>query len=491
MGIMKRDGSDISVQQDLYQSATGSPYVPSNINTLSPLAESVVTSTSDLTNYPIVNNPQTDKVAIDTTTYPQATGALLGYAAGHRIRVTYFNQLNLGSSVRTNVADWENESNLVNVAYARINNFEITLKNAVNFDYNPDKGNANLEGQALIYPQFKPLIGDVILYPIGEGKLMLMRVSSVQPLSWRNEHYTEISYYSFSYADAAKLSQLQTATRYTYWFDKNTYLLNGAVLLEESYYRDLRDLKIFRNVLAQYYYRQFFDLALNTYIRPDGIYDPYVTEYMANMVSVTEVDRRPSQIYRDTFLTYQNTLWHRLLDPYNTSIEDVSPYYAIKVFTGYANNIMLTPLTDERYLLSLSRKEVDPYVDGETQYNLLNNPVFPLSVNPVPLVTPPPTQPLPAVSTYPFFNGGQPFGFYVLSANFYNGNTKDMTPLELTVWNAMRTKQLSDTGALLSLFIRQYLNLSPMDAFYQIPIYLRLIDIGVASIARKPPTLGL
>ena len=122
----------------------------------------------------------------------------------------------------------------------------------------------------------------------------------------------------------------------------------------------------------------------------------------------------------------------------------------------------------------------------------LTNLSYPLSVNPTPISNPNCSQnPLPAVTTYPFFNGGQPFGYYVLSDNFYNGNIENMTPFELLVWNTIRTKQLPDSGSLLTLYIRQYLNLSPMDAFYHIPIYLRLIDICIRSIARKPPTLGL
>ena len=491
MAVLKPDGSWGPNTQALNQAATGSPVVPQNINVTSPLAESYVTSTSDLTNYPIVNNPATDNVALDTTTYPQATGALLGYASGHRVRVTYFQQLTLGSQERTNVADYLNEINMVNVAYARINNFEITLQNAFNFDYSDEKGNANLEGRALIYPHFMPLIGDIFLYPVGEGKLMMLRVSECVPLSWRNEHYTQISFYSFSYASTAKLAELQASTRYTYWFDKTSYLFNGATLLEESYYRDLRDLRTFRPVLVQYYYRKFFNEGLNTYVRPDGLYDPYVTEYMAGMCSVIsgEVSKRPMQLYRDVFMKYDNTIWRRLLDPHTTSIEDLSPFYTVDLFTTYANSIMVSPLIDRSFLKSITREEADPYFNKDSA---LTNLSYPLSVNPTPLSNPNCSQnPLPAVTTYPFFNGGQPFGYYVFTDNFYNGNIENMTPFELLVWNTIRTKQLPDSGSLLTLYIRQYLNLSPMDAFYHIPIYLRLIDMCVLSIARKPPTLGL
>ena len=492
MGIMNFDGKDPNVTQALNQAATGIPTVPKNLDASSPLAESYVTSTSSLTNYPIVNNPQTDRVAMDTTTYPEATGTILGYASGHRVQVTYFQQLTLGSSIRTNVADRLNMTNMVNVAYARINNFEITLQSAFDFEYNSDKGNANTVCRALIYPNFSPLIGDYFLYPVGEGKLAFMRVSSVQPLTWRNSHYTQISFYFYSYATPSMMAEFQAGTRYTYWFDKKSYLLNGSCLLEESYYRDLRDLRIFKTVLAQHFFRKFFSHDLNSYMRPDGIYDPYVSQYMASMCSIRDVEKRPIQLYRDVFLTYQHTIWSRLLDPYNTTIEDIYPFYLFNVFEGFANNIMLTPLVNKTYVKVLSREQMEPLQDMDLPPRGFYPP-FEVCINPIGRHAPPNgvVPVLPPVPAAPFQAESNPSGYYVLSGNFYNGDIEKMTPLEVMTWNAMRTKQLSDTGALLTLFVRQYQNLTDMEAFYQIPLYLRLMDIGISSIARKPPTLGL
>lgn len=492
MGIMNHDGKDPKVIQDLNQAATGLPNVPQNLDATSPLAESFVTSTSNLNNYPINNNPQTEKIAFDTTTYPEATGAILGYASGHRVRVTYFQQLNLGSSLRTNVADRLTETNMVNVAYARINNFELTLQQALEFEYNSQKGNANTVCRALIYPNFNPLIGDYFLYPVGEGKLAFMRISSVQPLTWRNSHYTQVGFYFYAYADGPLMAQFQAGTRYTYWFDKKSYLLNGACLLEESYYRDLRDLRIFRTVLAQHFFRKFFSHDLNSYIRPDGIYDPYVSQYMAGMCSLKDVEKRPIQLYRDVFLTYNHTIWARLLDPYNTTIEDVYPFFIFNVFEGFANDIMLTSLVNRTYVKVLSREQMEPLQNMDLPPRPFYPP-FEIAINPIGRHGPPngDVPLLPPVPVTPCSGESNSSGYYVLSGNFYNGDTSQMTPLELMTWNSLRTKQLSDTGTLLTLFVRQYQNLTDMEAFYQIPLYLRLMDIGMTSIARKPPTLGL
>ena len=454
MGLMKKDGSYAPIDEKLNEAGIGVPVLPANIEQTSPLYESPVTSTSAIDQYVLVNNPDIDKVSIDTSTYPNIVRHLLGYAAGHRYRVTYFQNLHQGTNIRTANADFLETSNLVNSAFARYNDFELSLPMAPNFQYNPDEGNASVSGQALIYPGFKPMIGDFFLTGVGDGKLGAWRVSAVAPTSWRNHHFTQIGYIWMKYADVDILQYLQAATKQTYHFDKQTYLTTSTCLLEENYYRDLRDLRAFRDILATYYHNLFFDECLNTYVRPDKIYDPYVVEFMASACSILVIPRRPQQIYKSVFQTYPRTIWNRLLEPTNTQINDLYPFFGTKVGTGEANDIFATPLVGHSYLKVLSKEE-------GTQ--LSQNP--PLNVA-----------------------KGLPLGYYIFSSAFYNNDVSNMTPLENLLWNTIRLRQLSETSYLLNTFIRQYLNLDPKDAFYHIPIYIALIDIAIPSIARKPPS---
>lgn len=445
MGLMSYDGSDPTNTSNLNNAATGSSTVPSNVEDSDPRRESPVTSLDDLNNYPIIKDPMFDRQAFDVTTYPNAWRTLQGYTQGHRMSVTYFNAIGQSADVRTNIADYPNERNVANTSYLRINNFEITLKGPLEWIYDKSKGEGNAVGQALSYSCFDPMIGDFFLGAAGDGKLALYRVSTVEPLAWRNSHMTQFGFYFFSYVDAGNLQFLQAATRRTVWFDKRSFLGGTAVLLEEDYYKDLTDLRRYRSILPQYYFRTFFDRGLNSFIRSDGVYDPYVVKYMASACSLQDVNDRPQQLFRDTDMTYDRTLWARLVDDNVTTIDDLNPYYTQRILRGKGNNIMLTPLVNGSVLTSLSRDDV--------------------TANPALLQ-----------------------GYYVLSERFYNDDYDNMDALEQLVWMAIKTRSLSNTSNLLTNFVRRYLTLGRDDAYYAIPLYLKLIDIAIPSIARKPPS---
>ena len=445
MGFVPYDGSDPAISADLTNQATGSPNLPSNIEDSDPRKESPVTSLGVLDNYPIIKDPMFDRAAFDVTTYPQSWRTLQGYTQGHRMQVVYFNQLGQSADVRTHIADYPNERNVANSSYLRINNFEITLKGPLEWIYDKTKGEGNAVGQALAYSCFDPMIGDFFLGAAGDGKLALYRVSTVEPLSWRNSHMTQFGYYFFSYVDSGNLQFLQAATRRTAWFDKASYLGGTAVLLEEDYYRDLQDLRRFRSILPQYYFRKFYNRSVNSFVRADGVYDPYLVKYMASASSLRDVNNRPQQLYRDTDLLYDNTIWSRLVDDNVTTIDDISPYYGTTILRGKGNNILLTPLVNSSVLTSISKQQ---YAE---------NP--------------------PVVG-----------GYYILSEQFYNNDYDNMSAFEQLLWFTIKTRSLSNTGNLLTNYIRTYLTLPDEDAFYRIPMYLKLIDIAIPSIARKPPS---
>lgn len=445
MGLVDMDGKDPVVQAQLNNDATGSPNLPSNIEDSDPRKETVVTSVDDLNNYPIIKDPMFDRAAFDVTTYPNSWRTLQGYTQGHRMSVTYFNAIGQSADVRTHIADYPNERNVANTSYLRINNFEITLRGPLQWIYDKDKGEGNAVGQALAYSCFDPMKGDFFLGAAGDGKLALYRVSTVDPLSWRNQHMTEFGFYFFSYVDAGNLQFLQAATRRTAWFDKRSYLGGTAVLLEEDYYKDLVDLRRFRKILPQYYFRKFFDRGLNSFIRPDGVYDPYVVKYMASACSLRDVMDRPQQLYRDTDMKYDDTIWARLNDDDVTVIDDLNPYFTESFVRGKGNNIMLTPLVNSSVVTSLSQHEF--------QMN-------------------------PDVSR----------GFYVLSDKFYNNDYDHMNELEQLVWMTIKTRVLSNTSNLLANYVRPYMTMDRVRAFYEIPLYLRLIDIAIPSVARRPPS---
>ena len=442
MGFMSRTGEDPQVQATLNEAATGEATLPQDIQRSDPRPSGGMFQTDALENMPIVSDGALDRMAFDRTQYPDAARRLQGYMQGHRWGVSYYQQLGGSSDVRTNISDYPNERNIINSAYTRILNFEITLTGPLQYTYDKTKGESNATGQALIYSRFTPYIGDFFVGAAGDNKLAMFRVSSVEPLSWRDDRVHEIGFYFYNYADYGNLQFLEQATKFKKVFRKGMYLSDTAVFLEEDYYKDLIELENFKEVLTRYYYSQFYDKSRNTLRHPNGRYDPYVVKYVSAKCDFDLTNLRPRQLYWDTDLTYEYTIWSRFQSKAVTTIADVWPYY-INVYTsGRANNIMLT--------------------------SLLNDPVI-------------------TVAKVPNEDTG---GTYVFSTAFYAGDVKNMSLLEALVYKTIQERQLTDSSMLLTTFLRNYLSLDAETAFYHIPIYLGLIDIAIPSIARRVPSTG-
>lgn len=366
---------------------------------------------------------------------------------GSRQEVVYFQQYGTAGDVRTTIADYPNERSIALTSYRRIAKFELTLPDAMQFQYDPSTGEGNATGQALVYSGFQPAVNDFFVGPIGDNKLAIYRVSSVNSLSWRNDRVREIGYYFFNMADNGNLQFLESAVCEKRVFDKAMYLGDVSVLLTEDYYADLQELKRLRDVMCLYYYQRFFDTSVNSFRHPEGLYDPYVVRYMANVTPFLLVNTRPMQLYPNTDALYPFTIWELLTNSARRVVDGVYSLTSGTTMTGYANNIMLTPLMNGGVLTVVDEKSPQAALD--------------------------------AVS-----------GYYVFSDKFYHNDYENMSDFEKLVWDTIRTRLLTNTPLLLSNYLRQYLTLTPEEAFYRIPVYLQLIDIAIVSISRRAPGKG-
>ena len=445
MGFMSRDGMSESLTPDTINDATGQSTLPANLNQTDPTLNPTRFQTDRLENYPIVGDPARDRQAFDTSQYPDSFRRLQAYMNGHRWKVTYFQQMGIQGDVRTNISDYPNEKNVIHTTYCKITDFEITLQGPLQWQYISQEGEGNALGQALFYSGFAPLKGDFFVGSVGDNKLGLFRISTVEALSWRNDRVHLVGFYFYNYADNGNLDFLEQATDQRKVFYKSSYLGGVSVLLEEDYYQDLQELKRFRSILAKHYYRLFYDDSLNTLRNPDGIYDPYLVKFMASACEYDIVKRRPQQLFRDTDLGYDYTIWSRLSDRVNTDISDLYPYWCGIEVTGMSNGIMLTPLVNAMTINVVGRDST------QAENGLIG-------------------------------------GYYALGETFYEGDYENMTPLEQLVFTTIKERSLVDTATLLSQFLRQYLKLSNDEAFYTIPLYIKLIDVAIDSISRKVPS---
>ncbi len=416
-------------------------------------------------------------MAFDTSQYPNTTSAILGYMEGNRLAVTYYNQQGTGGSdIRTNIADSVSERHLLNTAYMQINNFEITLTGAWTFDYNPDTTESSVQGDALFYPGLNPLINDVFITQSGDNKLALFKITAVSPLSWRNRRAYQVHFSFYKFPLAVDLQLLQSATIQITYFDKVNYLDDTVCLFEEDKYQDLVTLRRFRNILAKYYVATFYSQTLDTYIPPTGPYDPYVVRFMAAKCPFEVVKKRPRQLQPNVEQTFEYSIWQRLLDRYTSTWDDVWANATWQTDIRHSLDVNITPLVNQGYVILVPNGYTAPIIQDASIWD----PAYQSLIAADPGI-------LTITNTQAWIDPNttlSPPTPYVLSAAFYANTTLTMSPFEQMLAQAITTRLWTDSQTLINSYLNLYRTLTTANQFYFIPLYLHMIDITTASLAR-------
>ena len=412
---------------------SGSSTPPSNPNVL---PNDVPTDMpSALADMPFISDPNLNKFAIDTTQYPNTTKQLVGFMKGKRVNVTYYRLLNREGNRRTHIADVPTMRNIINTEYQKISGLEITLPKGFEFTANNDQANMSIVGQAQFYPNMNPNIGDLFLMGTGDGRVGICRISQVTPGSWRQDRIYITDFVIQEFLDETNQAVLESAVTLRTVFSKQNYLGGTAALLSEESYLLLLKIAEMRNNLCKFYHQKFFDKDLCSYIRPDGIYDPWAVQFMANKLTMDIIPVIPKILTGKNSQLYQQTLWARLEDRYNNSLYGVAGGYTLLGYNETRMGVFVTEL--------YGRFIVTPSVDLDT---------------------------------------AEP---YLYSAKFYTNQTADMTAEELLVHNAIVQRSIGDLNVLVTLYLDPVFALNATDQFYKIPLYIHFIDMAMQSQYRE------
>lgn len=435
-----------NVKKDLEEASLGSggSPVPEDTPQSDPIKELPQTQSDVLQNFPIVANPALDRNAFDIDQFPYTARNLQGFMEGHRISVIYYNQCTVQGDVRTDVNDSPNERSAIHTAYKRIDKCVITLKEPLTFSYDTQKAQANATSTAIMYAGLTPQYGDIFLYNVGDGKLGMFKITSITPQSWYNDRVYLIGFYFFNYADSGDLSFLESCTVRRSVFDPGAFFDGTYALLTEDNYAFLQQLRAVRDILCKFYFRTFYQESMGSFIDPvSGIYDPYLVKYMAQASPYDVVHARPRQLLGNVDDTYDFTIWSRLSDTFNPFITDIYSQCLLSTSVNFSMDIGVTELIGKRYITVLA----------PDSYQVQNN-----------------------FSTT-----------YMLSDAFYRGDYVNMTDLEKLLSDSIRTRKMANVGYFITQFLSQYLKLAKSDQFYQIPLYIALIDIAIPTLERHLP----
>lgn len=420
---------------------SGSLVTPSTPNDI---PNDIPNSQSDvLPHMPFISDSNLNKFAIDTTQYADVTKSLVGFMRGKRILVTYYRLLNReGVNNRTNIADLPTERNVIDAEYQKILNLEITLPKEFEFTANNAQANMSIKGQAQFYPNMNPNIGDIFLTGAGDGRIGVFRISSVTPMSWRTDRTYIVDFLLQEFLTPEISAVLEGSVTTTSVFSKENYLGGTAALLSEQTYLQLLKIKETRSNLCRLYHQKFFDKNLCSYLRPDGLYDPWIVQFMANKITMDDIPIRPKNLLGQKPEIYQKTLWGRLEDRFNNSLYFISPYVVVGRYEETRMGAFVTELFGKQIIFP-----TDDAALGES---------------------------------------------YIYTSAFYNGIIASMTVEELLVYKAVTKRDPGELTTFIVSYLDLVFNLSNDDQFYKIPLYIHLIDMSLQSQYRQidAPSMG-
>jgi len=236
-----------------------------------------------------------NKTALNASRFNEELGSLLGYQRGSPITVTYFRRMISEDNIKTIDSDYDILENDIHVDLEQINNFEFRVSGAFSFSW--EEGEASSVGEGTTYPGFEPKIGDMFIYSTGKHEALgLYVVSNVEPLSLRQGAYHRINFYLKYRLSPKQTEELHKRIHSTVYFDKQKFLSENITLLNYTSAIQLNKLRKARIEIAKYYANNFYDRSMYTYMRPDGYYDPYVITYINKKLSIPDVKVRPEQL---------------------------------------------------------------------------------------------------------------------------------------------------------------------------------------------------
>lgn len=386
------------------------------------------------------------KTAINPQEYPDRAKSIFAYADGARIKVTYYHTEDACSENRSIQVDPSLSRHSIHVQYTRIDDMEMILPDgSLPTTWDPEIGAHNSEGRAIIYPGVPVSINDVFHYSMGDGNIGEYYVTEITPLTHRSSRAHEIKMHLTRYVGQDRVELLRASTIREARFDRSVFFTGDAsAVLEYSEYRVLETIRHHRGRLIGHYYRSFMNTALESFVRPDGIYDPYVTEFVSRITSFEDHPTRPRQLLRGIVdRAYDYTLWAVMHDRHRLDLDGVLQHWQPVVHTPAPLSLTMSELTNRQYLQ----------------------------------VLPPP---LPDDITPDILPG------YVCSPAFYAGDVLGMTALEQYTYEAIRARRLTD-GAAFVLNHMKTAHLLPLDSgFYQIPIILWIAMVVEYQLSRAP-----
>ncbi len=317
----------------------------------------------ELTKQKFVINTVNNRTGVNTERLATIVEDLKGFGEGSALTVTYYK----GNYSETDVKGKQNkEHNTLSRAHQavlKINNFEIRLTNQLDYQHDAENVLNSISGEGVTYPGFRPEQGDRFIMEVDTGKYALMEVSA-PPVrtSIRASTYYKINFSMIEWMSENTQALIDSQVTDEAWFDKTRFLCEPGALLYHDEYVEMKFLTEQHAKLWYYFKAKFFDGTLMySYMRPDGIYDPYVVDFLLSILNFSSDPYLATQLYEQAPFM-DESIWKAILDK-NVPLECVPTAIGVKTFYLGSKSVLNTSLINKQYLEWLESLSLADYLD--------------------------------------------------------------------------------------------------------------------------------
>lgn len=319
------------------------PELTSNNTTL-------VTPDDTISKREYVANTFNNLTAVNVDRFNQVANLLHGIAEGSPISVTYYKDMKPETNIKGKMIGPEDTVHPAHRSYLKIHNFEIRLTAALQYEYNNDSGISRLSGEGVTYPGFVPERGDRFVMEVDNGKLGLLEINEVPTrTSYRSATYYHIVFFLTDVITDAIIKEVEDTVSAEAWFDKKRFLNESGALLYHDEYVELKYLCAHRYKMLNYYVSKFFDKGVfRSFMRPDEVYDPYVTDFMSLISEYADMGGCPVQFYPDAPFMDVN-IWRAIINE-TIPLEAVPSSTSITTYKFGSKSTRMNALINKKYL---------------------------------------------------------------------------------------------------------------------------------------------
>jgi len=318
-------------------------------------------------------NTFNNRTALNTDRMSPVVKALKGYVEGSPITVTYYSFLHNFTDKRSGYTSYTDMLSRAIRCFKKIENVKLRISGSMDFGADHENDETTYEGRGYVMGGMDARVGDIFLYEVSPGHVGLFVVTDAQALAIHTGSLDDISFSLREYPTNETLLKLEDSVKEVYYYGELEGLTKKTVLLERQDYVNRVVLLKYRKHLIDYYHSKYYDPIRVSYLRPDGVYDPYLTTFMLQCISFQD-----TKYYPPTQLVpigdFDRSIWSRMVNGKNPFERIRTTYnkvtYTAGVLTTFVNGLL------NRQVVALDQAEYYPNLLGDLQESYVFTPEF-------------------------------------------------------------------------------------------------------------------